>query len=248
VLADVSANQNKNNAKIEGIESTLVGISQNLKAIQEKSKHSDPNRAEIDIIKRNLESIQTKNEHADPEQAENIRKISVVEANQIRMMETLAILQKENYIMWKEIMQTKKHTDPKRLESIKKVSPADQNQPQMLELLSSIMSYSNSMRERLDKIEKNITPKVGETTDLSTPKMERATDVGAPNFPNKVSSDTVSPKPQGKSANRKISALVPRRKQLSCATQTSRHLAPYLAPTPPLPAYLHPPHPAKITP
>ena len=147
VLADISVYQNRNNTKIEELESTLIGIKQSLKTIQEESKHSDPNRAEIDLIKHSLESMQTRNEHADPKQTENIGKLSVVEANQTRMMEALALLQDENYIMWKEIMQTRKHTDPKRLESIKNVSPVDQNQPQMLELMSSIMSYNNSVRE-----------------------------------------------------------------------------------------------------
>ena len=69
MLSKVSANQNKYDAKIERIESTLVNIGQNLKVIQNRSEHGDPNSAEIDLIKHHLASVQ----HADPEQAENTR-------------------------------------------------------------------------------------------------------------------------------------------------------------------------------
>ena len=101
VLADISANQNRNNTKIEELESTLIGIKQSLETIQEGSKHSDPSRAENDLNKHSLESMQTGNKHADPKQTENIRKLLVIEANQNRMMEALVLLKDENYIIWK---------------------------------------------------------------------------------------------------------------------------------------------------
>jgi hypothetical protein len=123
--------------------------------MQNRGEHGDPNRAEIDLIKHHLASMQLKSEHADPEQAENTRKISVIESNQARIMETLDILQKENYIMWQEIIQTRKHTDPKSLKSIMKLSPADRNQAQIMELMSSIVNHNNGTRERLDRIEDN---------------------------------------------------------------------------------------------
>ena len=51
--------------------------------------------------------MQTKNEHADPKQTETIKKLSTIEANQSRMMDAMASLKDENYIIWEEVAQTK---------------------------------------------------------------------------------------------------------------------------------------------
>ena len=123
----------------------------------------------------------------------------MIESNQARMMEKLAAIQHENYVMWQEMVQTREHTDPKFLKSIINLSPTDGNQAQISDQLSSIVTYNrdtreqldkikegvtskvegvtnsivdfnNDMRERLDKFEEKVTPKVGGATDLGTPK------------------------------------------------------------------------------
>ena len=89
----------------------------------------------------------------------------MIESNQARMMETLAAIQHENYIMRQEMVQTREHTDPKFLKSIMNLSPADGNQAQILDQLSSIVNHNKNTREQLDNINEGVTSKVEGVTN-----------------------------------------------------------------------------------